>query len=224
LVGRAGSANDVISDRGYWEGLPAAQSPQTAAAATNADTPPRPPAAVPVAVVASADSTGTVAPWPVREPAPAGTMALAYAAPDAPPAAAKPLPMGSATARPARAPVPAAQPDTTIVLKRSGDQPSVLAQPAPPVGSGVANLNDRFNSPWLRAMIVSPSAHNFMAATSMGETDYRSLAPYLRKPTTSVMMTFSADPHLGMTCEHFGGSAVVFVATVTFNTRTASLR
>jgi hypothetical protein len=37
-------------------------------------------------------------------------------------------------------------------------------------------------------------------------------------------MTFSADPHLGMTTETFTGSAVVFQATVTFGMRTAGLR
>jgi hypothetical protein len=37
-------------------------------------------------------------------------------------------------------------------------------------------------------------------------------------------MTFSADPHLGMTADRFGGSAIVFVPTVTFSTDTAALR
>ena len=40
------------------------------------------------------------------------------------------------------------------------------------------------------------------------------------------MMTFSSDPHLGMTTDQFAGSAVVFPATVTFGAsrRTASLQ
>ena len=39
-------------------------------------------------------------------------------------------------------------------------------------------------------------------------------------------MTFSSDPHLGMTDEQFTGSAVVFPTTVTFGAprRTASLQ
>jgi hypothetical protein len=47
----------------------------------------------------------------------------------------------------------------------------------------------------------------------------------MHKPPASVMMTFSSDPQLGMTTRKFSGTAVVFVATVTFSsTRTASLR
>ena len=41
----------------------------------------------------------------------------------------------------------------------------------------------------------------------------------MRKPASAVMMTFSHDPHLGMTTEAFTGSAVVFQATVTFDDR-----
>jgi hypothetical protein len=48
----------------------------------------------------------------------------------------------------------------------------------------------------------------------------------MTKPGSSVLMTFSNDPFLGMTSEHFTGSAVVFPATVTFGAsrRTASLQ
>jgi hypothetical protein len=38
------------------------------------------------------------------------------------------------------------------------------------------------------------------------------------------MMTFSDDPHLGMTADRFDGHAVVFVSTVTFYQRTAMLQ
>ena len=39
------------------------------------------------------------------------------------------------------------------------------------------------------------------------------------------LMTFSADPHLGMVAYRFSGSAVVFLATTTFALQTtASLR
>ena len=82
----------------------------------------------------------------------------------------------------------------------------------------------RFNEPWIRAMIISPSAQNFMSTSMMGAPDYRTLSTFLQKPTASVMMTFNDDPYLGMTTARFSGSAVVFVSTVTFNQRTASLR
>ena len=36
------------------------------------------------------------------------------------------------------------------------------------------------------------------------------------KPSTSLVMTFSADPNLGMVADRFSGRAVVFLATATF--------
>jgi hypothetical protein len=76
----------------------------------------------------------------------------------------------------------------------------------------------------MHAMIVSPSAQNFMRTTLYGVPDYRNLRSHMYKPVASVMMTFSDDPHLGITSEKFVGSAVVFMSTVTFNARTAALR
>jgi hypothetical protein len=63
-----------------------------------------------------------------------------------------------------------------------------------------------------------------MSTSQLGAPDYRALAPYLRKPSMSVMMTFSEDPYLGMSTAKFDGNAVVFVSTVTFYQRTALLR
>jgi hypothetical protein len=150
--------------------------------------------------------------------------ALAYADPTAPLLAqARPAPMGTATVR------PAAPPDTTVAVKRVGDRPSVISSSpaAPPAATTIAapsKTGDHFNEPWLRAAIVSPSAEDFMSTSSFGLPDYRALAPLLRKPPATVMMTFSSDPQLGMTTRKFSGSAVVFVSTVTFGLRTASLR
>ena len=120
---------------------------------------------------------------------------------------------------------PSAPPDTTVAVKRIGDRPSVIStSPAKPAAPAAAKSGDRFNEPWLRALIVSPSAQDFMSASTFGAPDYRALAPFMRKPSSSVMMTFSSDPQLGMTTRKFSGTAVVFVATTTFGTRTASLR
>jgi len=76
----------------------------------------------------------------------------------------------------------------------------------------------------MRAIILAPSVETSLSAASIGEIDYRELRPHLHKPASTVMMTFAADPYLGMHTEKFSGSAVVFVATVTFNQRTAALR
>ena len=237
LVARAPSANDIISQRDYWRNVPgmdAAAAPPANPPQANADIP-RPPAPIPTpVVVASADPeataslTGNLAPWPVPERAdPRAAGALAYADPAAPVAAQpRPAPMGTAMGR------PTAPPDTTVAVKRVGDRPSVISNPSPAPAAiaatapapGAIKTGDHFNDPWLRAMIVAPSAQEFMSASSFGAPDYRGLAPFMRKPSATVIMTFSSDPQLGMTTRKFSGTAIVFVSTVTFGTRTASLR
>ncbi len=239
LVARANAtANDIINDRGFWQGLPSAEpvdAPQTGAARATAA--PRRPAGI---AVASAEpkttasvASASLAPWPLAQraseapapeaPAPeasAPANALAYAAQPTPIAHARPAPpMGSGTTRPA-----AAQPQTTVAVKRSDDRPSVAEPFQQRNGVQVVRPGDRFNDPWMRAMIVSPSAQGFMRTTLYGVQDYRSLGPFFQKPPSSVMMTFSQDPHLGMSTEKFAGSAVGFVSTVTFKARTAALR
>jgi hypothetical protein len=82
----------------------------------------------------------------------------------------------------------------------------------------------RSDSPWLRAAMLTPSVSGYMTATRFGALDPRPLHDLLHKPPQSLVMTFSADPHLGMVAERFSGSAVVFLATATFGTQTAALR
>jgi uncharacterized protein YcbK (DUF882 family) len=230
LVARASpSANEIINQRDYWRDV---QAPDPANAPLG-NAVPRPPAPIPTGsvVVASADPeataslAGNLAPWPLPEHGDARTGgALAYADPTAPVVAQpRPAPMGTAMVR------PAAPPDTTVAVKRIGDRPSVIssAPSAPATAAAAASTTktgDQFNEPWLRALIVSPSAQNFMSTSTFGMPDYRGLAPFLRKPASTVMMTFSSDPQLGMTARKFTGTAVVFVSTVTFSIRTASLR
>ena len=210
------SVTDIINERGYWRGLPSAdaidapQTGSTRAAATRRNT---------ATATASADpaTTASATPWPLTdrvasEPIP---NALAYAAQPTPIATARTLPMGVGTSRAA----PVAAPETTIAVKRSDDRPSSVV---PTKVASVVRVGDRFNDPWMRAMIVSPSAQNYLRTTLLGATDFRNLGPYLQKPTTTVMTTFSNDPYRGMICEKFDGSAVVFVSTATFST--ASLR
>jgi hypothetical protein len=79
-------------------------------------------------------------------------------------------------------------------------------------------------SPWLRAALLTPSV-SAMRTTNMGAQHMRPLVDLLYKPAQSLVMTFSDDPHLGMTADRFDGYAVVFLATATFTTQmTASLR
>ena len=122
--------------------------------------------------------------------------------------------------------------DTTVAVKRGAEPPAATTPPAPTSATAQtlaaalaqAKAGQQFNDPWMRAMIVAPSAGGFMSTSLLGSTDFRTLSPYLQKPASSVMMTFAKDPHLGMSTQRFAGTAVVFVSTVTFSRRTASLR
>ena len=140
--------------------------------------------------------------------------ALAYATESETPAAARARPMGSRLPRmPAEASVIPAASNTTVLVKPP------LA-PAPAIGGG-----ERSDSPWLRAAVLTPSVRSFMTATRVGAVDPRWQYDLLHKPLQSLVMTFSADPDLGMVADRFSGSAVVFMATITFTPQaTASLR
>jgi hypothetical protein len=83
----------------------------------------------------------------------------------------------------------------------------------------------RSDSPWLRAAVLTPSVTDFMTSTRLGELSPAWLQDLLHRPEQSVLMSFSADPQLGMVTDRFTGNAVVFLATATFTAQTtASLR
>jgi uncharacterized protein YcbK (DUF882 family) len=169
-------------------------------------------------------ATASLAPWPLggRAESEALPSALAYASQPAPIATARPLPMGSGTPRSASAATPE-KTDITVAAKRSDDHPVVTAPKA--ISAGLVQVGDRFNDPWMRAMIVSPSAQSFMKITLFGAQDFRSLVPHMQKPASAVMMTFSADPNQSVSTDKFGGNAVVFISTISFGpARTAALR
>ena len=113
---------------------------------------------------------------------------------------------------------------TTVAIKHSGNRPTTILSSPPAPAPGPAKPGQRLNDPWMRAMIVSPSADSFMSTSQLGAPDYRTLSPYLRKPAISVMMTFGNDPYLGMSTDKFAGTPIVFMSTVTFYQRTALLQ
>ena len=206
------SANDIINERGYWQGLPSAEAADTPQVGAARQTP--------APAARRAIASAAAAPWPLadRSAGEAIPNALAYAAQPTPIAAARALPMGPATA--GAAPIWA---ETTIAIKRSDASPTI----APPRTKAVSvvRVGDQVDDPWMRAMIVSPSAQDFMKTTMYGLPDFLALGPYLHKPASTMMATFSEDPHRGMTSETFSGSAVGFTRTVTFAPpRTALLR
>jgi uncharacterized protein YcbK (DUF882 family) len=143
----------------------------------------------------------------------AGGDALAYAAASNSPLAARARPMGSRLpSMPAEAQVISASPNTSVVMK-------------PTLAPALAMGGERYDRPWLRAAMLTPSVSSYMTTTRAGAVDQGWQQDLLHKPAQSVMMTFSADPHLGMVADRFTGTAVVFMATVTFNVQaTAALR
>ena len=82
----------------------------------------------------------------------------------------------------------------------------------------------RFDNPWLRAAMLTPSVTHFMTATPTGRLDTRQVRDFMQKPRTSVvMMSFAADPQNGLRTESFSGQAVVFLATLPSTVQTAAL-
>ncbi|MGE5165887.1 MAG: DUF882 domain-containing protein [Sphingobacteriales bacterium] len=141
------------------------------------------------------------------EPSATGSTALSYATQSGPLVPDRARPMGSQMdaqlPQAKEAKVMPAQGNTTVVAK-----PSVAAE--------ASSSAQRGDSPWLRAAMITPSVTSYMTATRLGTVDMRPLQELLYKPPMSVVMTFSADPQLGMVASRFNGPAVVFVATTTF--------
>ena len=80
----------------------------------------------------------------------------------------------------------------------------------------------RFDDPWLRAVMMTPSLHAAMTVSSYGDPDYAELRSLMGKPGGTVVMGFGGEPYPGLDSHRFSGGAVVFLATVSF--RTAALR
>nr|WP_284701691.1 DUF882 domain-containing protein [Rhodoplanes tepidamans] len=136
------------------------------------------------------------------------------------------LSAGAAVAAPATA--PAADGPLTVVKKiaarvtsdRAGE--AAAAPRSAPAAVVPVKAGMRFDDPWLRAVMLTPSLHAAMTVTSYGDPDYVELRSLMGKPTGSVVMAFGSDPYPGLASNRFSGGAVVFVSTVTF--RTAALR
>jgi uncharacterized protein YcbK (DUF882 family) len=201
--------NQVIFARGYWQG-----QPDGAAAA--------PPKSARGVEVASADpnATGSVGPLPgASDDRVPPQLALAYAEQSP----------SHAIAAAARAAVDKAgavigESETTVAVKGVNDQPKTSVQKAIQLAVAAVKVSERLDNPWLRAIILSPSVQRFLSTLAFGARDVTYLAGLMVKPASSVMMTFSPDPNLGLSQDHFNGSAIVFLSTITYPTRTASLQ
>jgi uncharacterized protein YcbK (DUF882 family) len=203
--------NQIIADRGFWHG------PADATAAALAT------AAARRRAGSETDATGSIGPFtnPHADQS-AQPVTLAYA--DPPGADANSALTGIAALRAAAIPAQqAAQISTTVAAKRAGADvvSTVMTASASTVAVIKADVHD---SPWLRAIVLSPSVHRFLSTAALGAHDLTSLASLMVKPKRSVMMTFAADPNPGLDHDRFSGAAIVFVSTVSYPTRTALLQ
>ena len=199
--------NDIIKSRGYWVGLPEGSTENSAARRRPAETPAADPAA-----------TASIGPFPAPEgygDRKAGEYSLAFASQQPDPAPQRAKPMGS--------PIPrktAVAANTTVAVKGGTSEPAEVHSH---LAANEQPMPD-YNSPWLRAVVLTPSVQASMSTTLFGQPDFRGLKPMLHKPSSMVVMTFSGDPNFGMRHQQFTGSAVAFPATATFPNRTAALR
>jgi uncharacterized protein YcbK (DUF882 family) len=81
----------------------------------------------------------------------------------------------------------------------------------------------RYDDPWLRALILTPSMSDSMTATLYGRPDLSELRNLMHKPRASLMLSFGEDPFSGPAPDQFRGEAVVFMNNHAFDRRTASL-
>jgi uncharacterized protein YcbK (DUF882 family) len=110
---------------------------------------------------------------------------------------------------------------------REGDEPFIA--PATRAAGGTITTRVitnpmRYDDPWLRAMIMTPSISDSMTATLYGRPDLGELRNLMRKPRASLMLSFSEDPFSGPAPDQFRGEAVVFMNNHAFDKRTASLQ
>jgi hypothetical protein len=231
------TATQVIAARGAWGGLPEAQVAAQPAQQQNplrngVPHPARKDVAAANAAVAGTGTGGGNSWAATRQDRVPPELALAYAAQPEQDGTAAPSPVANVTraaivprSLPVRlaANLPAPPPGTTIAVKRSATQSFSTILAAPSQNTAPAS-GARFDNPWLRAVLMSPSVRRYLSTLLLGDPDYRMLAALMHKPSSSVMMTFAADPNPGLTADRFSGSAVVFISTVTWGARTASLR
>jgi hypothetical protein len=195
------SPNEIVNMRGLWDNTGDAVAATSPAAETNALS------------VSSArriqtapegrEVTASIGPFPNLDRVPAD-VALAYAAQTA--------------GRPA---------DRASAAVTSKGTTSTASKPSEAVASSrLTPAAERLDDPWLRGLVLATSVQNSLVVTQVGDPDFAGLTQFMKKPSSAVLMTFSSDPHLGMTDGQFTGSAVVFPTTVTFGAsrRTASLQ
>jgi uncharacterized protein YcbK (DUF882 family) len=93
-----------------------------------------------------------------------------------------------------------------------------------PTIAQLAPMAQKADDIWLRAVMLAPDLQYYLSATLIGAPDPKELRPLMLKPASALTMSFSNDPATVIPTDRFSGDAVVFLDTVSFSTRTASLR
>jgi len=210
------SPNQIVSMRGMWDDASSAPVANVAAAETTARSVPGE-----RRLSANRETTASIGPFNTQVRAVEDPIVQARSTQDRVPsdvALAYAAQQADSKARAAASPQQAAP----VVSKGIGPVASKHGETIATSRTTLAAT--RLDDPWLRGLVLASSVQNSLVVTQVGDPDFASLAQYMRKPTSSVLMTFSNDPHLGMTADRFRGSAVVFPTTVTFSSRHASLR
>ncbi|RKE74455.1 DUF882 domain-containing protein [Pseudorhodoplanes sinuspersici] len=207
----ASTPNDIILSRGYWHGLPETPDENSALRRRGPE-------------LASADhSTGSIGPFAAPPGYGEGKLrhaSLSYASQTEPEM--EPAPQRAKSAAIPRAAAIAA--NTTIASKAGPNAPTEV-QSAPAMVTDAREIEQRrWDGPWMRALIMTPSVEHFMNTTLYGSQDFLSLRPMLQKPTEMVLMAFAPEPNSNLTHVRFEGRAIEFIATATFTPRTTAFR
>ena len=197
---------DIINARGFWgDDLPAAKQ------ATAAQ----------IAALRAREAVGAADSQATASVSDNFNKALAYAPAANPPVdrsnivtASAPVPR---SVRPSRNAGAAATEINTVVVKGAQGQGSV-------VSTSTRISAAKGNDLWMRVVMLAPSASNAMLTTVLGDTDMTLMRAHFVKPQAAVVMTFSNDPMMGMSCDTFTGSATAPLPTASFVVRTAALR
>lgn len=132
-------------------------------------------------------------------------------------AASAPMPRG---VRPAPRNAAAATEINTVAAK---DTPAQVGGQSAMVSTSTRISAAKGNDIWLRVVMLAPSASSSMFTTVLGDSDLTLMRSYFIKPQTAVAMSFSEDPMMGMSIDHFSGSSATPLTTTSFVLQTASL-
>ena len=107
---------------------------------------------------------------------------------------------------------------TTVVAKGAQGQQGGL------VATSTRLAASKSGDAWMRVMMLAPSASTSMSVTVLGDSDLTLMSAHFVKPRAVIVMGFSEDPLLGLSCDQFTGSTTTTLTMQSFVMRTASLR